>query len=144
MKSKKTRRTKSWPKNEGEMGQYDDIVNPIRAAFEAFFPDTDWEKATKRKGYTWKGLPFGEGVNHIVPPPGHILSADGLKQMLDNDQDVLDALIQIAFSLGFEQGRRYSVNQTGHFRLLLDRLEARNSKIEKLSKTYKRKCSPAI
>lgn len=105
-----------WPADTTQTTNYENMADPIRAAFKAFVPRFAWKTVSRKHEHKWLGLPIGPGTNHACPQPEDQLTREGLDWTLDRGRDVLDELIAIGIRLGFEQGRRINAQENLAFR----------------------------
>jgi len=95
---------KRWPKDEKEYVPFEELITPLIKAMhhcynlERIHKDVDFE-------YDGYELSFREGA--VCPQPDEALTAETLKwQEEDQGREAIETILQIAFQLGVEQGRR--------------------------------------
>jgi len=107
-------RMKQWPKEITETAGYEDLIDPVRNAFDQLYT----KRRKKAKSATYDGFPTTEA--HIVSQPSVRLSEESLEQEAFQGRDPLDVILNIAFNLGMEQGQRALRNDLKNNLLHLD------------------------
>jgi len=99
MASKASRPKKAWPTDGSPAKLEEDIVLPLRRAFEQAYT---LQRINENKSIRWNGLPSpNENINF-----NDILAVEAIAEAEENDSDALEVLLNIAVELGIEQGRR--------------------------------------
>jgi hypothetical protein len=93
--------TKPWPSDQEPMIDYTELIGPVRKSLEAAF-----ELKRIREGeIPYEGYSFTHSIlaSH---DPVYNLTVEGQEYEAERDRDLIDTILSIAFSLGYEQGRR--------------------------------------
>lgn len=96
---------KRWPRDETEyVPLFDELITPL---VEAIHHCYNLKRINKKIDFVYDGyeLNFREGATS--PQPDIALSAETLKRVEeDQGREAVEIILQIAFQLGVEQGRR--------------------------------------
>lgn len=109
---------KPWPDDPTETVSFEELVGPIRAAFEQLYM---YELDEPVQTVEYDGYDIGQREKACCLSPDEILTKDYLKRALeDQGRDPLDAILMLAFQLGVEQGRRLTQADVEHYKGLFE------------------------
>lgn len=132
---------KNWPEDKFTYVYYEELMAPLRKSLNAAYDI----KRTPLKNIPYDGFNAGPDWLCGNPPPDQQLQADMIKYHKERDRDVMDILLNIAFALGMEQGRRMERQDNKSELLLADIYrnqllrEAKTNAVPKRKKAAKRR-----
>lgn len=115
---------KNWPVDDTKTVYFDALIAPIKKAL-LFMYDVKRKNEDKDVPYSrFGGYNTEDGIQATTFSPEVSLTVDNLKfDKEDQSRDGIDAILAIAFQMGFCQGKRQLrekiVNQIRHMRLIL-------------------------
>jgi hypothetical protein len=99
---------KPWPKDKTETVGFEALMKPLKKAVDFMY---DLTRKNRDRDVPYNGYDIGQKEHVTVPEPTQMLSVEHLRYSEEQGVEPIEVILQIAFLLGMEQGRRYSADQ---------------------------------